>query len=78
MPEADILRTWDDFPKIGLIVEGKKKFFRLSEAVRLWDSGFVRVEDTGEVLESDFSVRRMTPEENLVFQRRVDDYSESK
>ena len=74
----DILDAWKEFPKIGLTVDGKKKFCPLREAVALWDSGWVRVEDTGEVLEEDFSVRKMTEEENLAFQARADALSESK
>jgi hypothetical protein len=76
--EKDILSGWDDFPKIGLVVEGNKAFYPLREAIPLWDSGWVKVEDSGELLEQDFHVRKMTPEENLVFQERVDTYSASK
>lgn len=74
----DILSSWKDFPKIGLIVEGEKKFYSLRQAIPLWDSGFLRVEDSGEVLEQDFRVRRMTKEENRAFQDRVDEYSANK
>lgn len=70
-----LLDAWKEFPKIGLIVDGKKKFYPLREAVPIWDSGWVRVEDTGELLEADFSVRKMTREENQEFQSRVDEYS---
>ena len=70
--------TWRDFPRIGLIFDGKKKFYPLNEAVPLWDSGWVKVEDTGEVLEADFSVRRMTADENREFQDLTDEYSANK
>ena len=75
---TDILDAWGDFPKIGLIVDGAKKFYPLREAVPLWDSGWQNVEDTGEVLQEDSSVRKMTEEENRAFQERVDTYSENK
>lgn len=75
---SDVLEKWKDFPKIGLVVEGEKKFYPLSEAIPLWDSGMIRVEDTGELLLENSSTRRMTPEENRAFQRRVDNYSASK
>ena len=73
-----ILDSWREFPKVGLIMEGNKKFYTLQEAIPLWDSGFLRVEDSGEVLEEDFSVRLMTKEENLEFQARTDEFSASK
>ena len=73
-----ILDSWEEFPKVGLIVEGKKKFYPLREAIPLWDSGFLRVEDSAEVLEGDFSVRPMTEEENRDFQARTDEFSASK
>ncbi len=73
-----ILDSWREFPKVGLIIEGNKKFYTLQEAIPLWDSGFLRVEDSGEVLEEDFSVRLMTKEENLEFQARTDEFSASK
>lgn len=72
-----ILDSWREFPKVGLIIEGNKKFYTLQEAIPLWDSGFLRVEDSGEVLEEDFSVRLMTKEENLEFQARTDEFSAS-
>lgn len=74
----DVLASWGDFPKVGLIVDGKKEFYPLKEAVPLWDSMFLKVEDSGEVLEHDFRVRAMTVEENKAFQARVDEYSASK
>jgi hypothetical protein len=70
--------TWTDFPRIGLIVDGKKKFYPLREAIPLWDSGWMKVEDTGEVLEADYSVRKMTAPENAEFQELTDEYSGSK
>ncbi len=75
---SDPLEGWGEFPKIGLIVEGNKKFFSLREAIPLWDRGMLKVEDTGEVLLKDFSIRAMTAEENCDFQSRVDDYSANK
>jgi hypothetical protein len=72
---ADILGDWGEFPKIGLVVENRKKFYTLSEAVPLWDSGYIQVSDTGEILHEDFSVKKMTDEENRAFQVRVDNYS---
>ena len=70
--------TWTDFPRIGLIVDGRKKFYLLHEAIPLWDSGWMKVEDTGEVLEADYSVRKMTAPENTEFQELTDEYSGSK
>ena len=72
------LEGWAEFPKIGLIVNGKKKFYSVGEAVPLWDSGWCRVDDSGELLLADFTIRAMTPEENKAFQCRVDDYSANK
>jgi len=72
------LDGWGDFPKIGLFVEGTKKFYSLKEAIPLWDSGWIRVGDTGELLMPDFSIRKMTAEENAEFQARVDEYSANK
>lgn len=72
------LDGWGEFPKIGLIVEGNKRFFPLVAAIPLWDSGWVNVRDTGELLLHDFSIRRMTAEENAEFQDRVDEYSANK
>ncbi len=74
----DCLENWEDFSKIGLIIEGTKKFYPLREAIPLWDSGWVRVEDTGELLEADFTVRPMTQEEDRAFQERTDEYSARK
>lgn len=74
----DILDDWKDFPKVGLIVSGEKKFYPLSEAVPLWDSGFLKVEDSHELLLEDFSIRVMTAEENKAFQQRTDEFSGSK
>lgn len=74
----DILDGWKDFPKVGLIVNGEKKFYPLAEAIPLWDNGFLKVEDSHELLLEDFGVRRMTAEENRAFQRRTDEFSESK
>ena len=74
----DILENWKDFPKIGLVVEGKKRFYPLNEAVPLWDSGMLKVEDTRELLQEDMSVRAMSKEESSAFQARVDEYSASK
>jgi hypothetical protein len=50
----------------------------LQQAIPLWDSGVLRVEDSGEVLEQNFCVRQMTREENRAFQDRVDEYSAGK
>lgn len=75
---SNVLDDWREFPKIGLIVEGKKKFYSLKEAVPLWDSWMIRIEDTNELLLEDFSIRAMTPEESEEFQSRVDDYSYAK
>lgn len=72
------LDGWGDFPKIGLVVEGKKKFYSLKEAIPLWDSGWTRVESARELLMPDFSIRTMTAEENAEFQDRVDDFSARK
>lgn len=48
----DVLASWGEFPRVGLVVEGEgKKFYSLREAVPLWDSGFLPVESSGEVLE---------------------------
>lgn len=44
------ITQWGDFPRIGLIIAGKKKFYTQSEAVRIWDQGFVHVDDSGERL----------------------------
>ncbi|HYE23082.1 MAG TPA: hypothetical protein VEA92_01360 [Candidatus Paceibacterota bacterium] len=74
----DILDDWKDFPKVGLIVNGEKKFYPLSEAVPLWDSGFLKVEDSRELLLEDFSIREMTDDENRAFQQRTDEFSASK
>ena len=76
--EKDILSGWDDFPKIGLIVHGDKAFYPLQRAIPLWDCGWVKVEDSAELLLRDFTVRTMTVEENRAFQQRVDNYSASK
>jgi hypothetical protein len=73
-----VLADWKEFPKIGLITEGKKEFYSLQQAIPLWDSGVLRVEDSGEVLEQNFCVRQMTREENRAFQDRVDEYSAGK
>lgn len=75
---ASILKDWGAFPRIGLIVEGKKKFYPLHEAVPLYDSGLVKVVDSGELLESDFSVRLKTEEEDREFERLCDEYSARK
>ena len=75
---SNMFDDWGEFPKVGLIVEGKKKFYSLREAVPLWDSGFLKVEDSGEVLEVDCTVRKMTAEENREFQERADEFSASK
>ena len=75
---ADILDDWGDFPKIGLIVNRIKKFYPLREAIPVWDSGFIPVEDANELLLADFTVRRMTDEENRAFQSRTNEYSASK
>ena len=75
---SDALEGWNEYPRIGLIVEGEKRYYPLREAIPLWDSGYLNVKDTGEVLQEDSSVRKMTGEENRAFQRRVDDYSASK
>ncbi len=75
---ANLLDSWDNFPKIGLIVVGDKKFkkfYPLNEAIPLWNSGMVRVEDSGEILMPDFSIRQMTDEENRAFQELVDEFS---
>lgn len=74
----DILDDWKDFPKVGLIVDGKKKFYSLSEAVPLWDSGWIKVEDSHELLLEDFTIREMTEDENRAFQQRTDEFSVSK
>ncbi len=71
----NLLDDWGVFPKIGLIVGGRKKFYSLQEAVPLWDSGMFEVKDSGEVLLSDFSVRTMTKDESMAFESRVDDYA---
>ena len=70
--------TWTDFPRVGLIVDGMKKFYPLREAIPLWDSRWMKIEDTGEVLEADYSVRKMTASENAEFQELTDEYSGSK
>ena len=75
---ADSLESWGEFPRIGLIVNGKKKFYSLQDAIPVWDSGWLDVRDSKEVLEADFSVRLMTDEENKDFQERVDQFSASK
>ena len=75
---SDVLDDWNDFPKIGLITGDEKRFLSLNEAIPVWDSWGLDVEDTGEVLEADYSVRMMTDEEYLVFQNRVDQFSSNK
>ena len=75
---SSILDSWKEFPKIGLIVSNKKKFYPLSEALPLWSSGFLDVRDSGEILLEDGSIRSMTEEENRSFQDLADDFSASK
>lgn len=75
---SNVLDGWEEFPKIGLSVDGKKKYYPLREAIPLWDSGFQDVRSAGDVLLQDGSVRIMTEEENREFQDRVDTYSASK
>jgi len=75
---ADCLDSWTEFPKLGLVVNGQKKFYPRREAVVLLDSEYHRVEPTGEVLMADFTVRRQTTGEARAFQERADQLSASR
>lgn len=78
MPNA--LSKWKkDFPKVGLIVAGNKRFYPLNAAIAFWNCGAIKVESaSNEVLEENFTVRKMTDVENDEFQRRTDEYSANK
>lgn len=66
------------FPFYLIDVDGMKKFVPLSEAGVLFDSGWGRVEFGGLILEKDFFVRPMNPEERQAVSDAADRNSSSK
>lgn len=68
----------NDFPLYLIIVDGKQTFVPLSKAGVLFDSGWSRVEFGGLMLEKDFSVRPMNPEERQAVSDAADRNSNSK
>ncbi len=70
-----VLDTWGEFPKIAAIINNKKHYHTLREALQLWDSLSIEFTDPDEVLEADGTVRKMTKEEKAEFNTRLDDWS---
>ena len=57
---------------------GKQKYLSLGEAGVAFDNGHAQVEICDNALESDFSVRPITPEEKHQISEAADKHSESK
>lgn len=67
-----------DFPRYEMIINGKREFLRFAEAVRAYDTGFVRVEFGELIMQSDFSTRPMTDAEKVAISDAAEEYSASK
>jgi hypothetical protein len=67
-----------EFPRFGIKIEGKVEYVTESNAVRLLESGSIRTELSGYVLDSEFCVRPIYPGEKPRLESLCDEYSGSK
>ena len=67
-----------EFPRYEMIINGRREFLRRSEAVRAYDSGFVKVSFGSLVMNEDFSTRPLTDADKTIISDVADEYSASK
>jgi len=67
-----------EFPKYLMKIDGDRKFLSFRNASVAYNSGHARVEFGIYVLNEDFSVRKMTSEDQSNISTAADEYSASK